>query len=570
MRSGMGILFIFFTLFSFAQANRNDVVIDEIMADPSPQVGLPNAEFIELKNASRKPINLRNWKISDATGTAVISANFTLQPDSFVVLCGTGSATGLSMFGAALGVSAFPSLDNDGEWLLLRAADGSLIHSVQYSKSWYNNDVKKEGGWTLEMIDPANACSGSSNWEASTDQKGGTPGRKNSVDAINADHSPPLLLRSYAPDSLSIVLLFNEPLDSLGAVASGNYSIDGGVGPPVKVVVLSPLFSRVILYLAKPLLRDKRYLVSVQQIRDCSGNQSSGTDTVSTGLAGGAQPFDLVINEILFNPRPGGVDFVEIYNRGARITDLKDLLIANRSSANTLANLASLSVESRLLFPGGYCVVTEDAAAVQRQYLAMAPKAFIEVSAMPSYPDDKGTAVLVTTAGMVIDELRYDEKWHFPLLDNREGVSLERINYNKPTQDASNWYSASTPSGYGTPTYRNSQFMADPSMDNAVSILPAVFSPDNDGTDDFATVRYDMPEPGFVCNITLYNSYGVPVRMLVRNALCGKTGSFRWDGIDEKGRQCALGVYIALIEMYNLKGTSRRWKKTITLVRRLN
>ena len=63
---------------------------------------------------------------------------------------------------------------------------------------------------------------------------------------------------------------------------------------------------------------------------------------------------------------------------------------------------------------------------------------------MPSWPDDHGTVVMLDEQGNVIDELSYDEKWHFPFIGNREGVSLERINADGETQDAYNWHSAST------------------------------------------------------------------------------------------------------------------------------
>ena len=50
---------------AFSQ-NRYDVVIDEIMADPSPQVGLPANEWIELRNISSLPVNLQGWVMPQA------------------------------------------------------------------------------------------------------------------------------------------------------------------------------------------------------------------------------------------------------------------------------------------------------------------------------------------------------------------------------------------------------------------------------------------------------------------------------------------------------------------------
>src|SRR6185503_11847627 len=167
--------------------NRYDVVIDEIMPDPTPQIGLPNNEWIELKNTTTAPINLQNWRIGDATGQSGLLPNFVLQPDSFVIVCTGSAVAAMAAFGTTIPVTSFPSLDNDGDQLFLKADNGRIIHAVNYSLSWYKNDVKKEGGWTLEMIDPKNPCAGSSNWKASISTSGGSPGKKNSMNGVNND-----------------------------------------------------------------------------------------------------------------------------------------------------------------------------------------------------------------------------------------------------------------------------------------------------------------------------------------------------------------------------------------------
>lgn len=234
-----------------------------------------------------------------------------------------------------------------------------------------------------------------------------------------------------------------------------------------------------------------------------------------------------------------------------------------------ISSLRQLATEPDLLFPKNYLVITENAAIVKQQYTVLNQDAFAELSSLPTYPDEKGIVVLLNAMGKIIDELLYDEKWHFKLIDNNEGVALERINYNNPTQEARNWHSAATSAGYGTPGYQNSQYKTVEQFEGIIQISPEIFSPDNNGFDDLATISYQFTEPGFVCNITVFDANGRPVRFLTRNAICGLKGYYRWDGLDEQNNKLPIGVYVLLTEVFNLRGKTKKYKNAIVLARQL-
>jgi len=564
------VLLLLIPFFIQAQvANRFDIVITEIMADPSPAVSLPNAEFIEIKNISVTPYQLNGWKLSDASSTATITTNFILQPDSVAILCSNSNVTAFSVFGRTIGVSSFPSLDNDGDVLTLRSPQGKVIHALNYTFDWYQNEVKKDGGWSLEMIDTRNPCGGMSNWKASVDPNGGTPGKKNSVDGVSNDTAPPQLLRTYALDSITVVALFNESLDSTSATALSNYSFSNNLVVS-SVTPQPPLFNSAVLKLTMPLQKQTVYTLTVNNVKDCKGNIIGVYNKAKTGVAQEASRNDVVINEILFNPRPNAYDYVELYNRSNKIVDANKLFIANRNSSGVLNSIKKISEIPFYIFPDDYIAVTEDAISLQHEYLVSNPQNVLLLSSLPSFPDDKGTVVVTNSQGNVVDEVAYSEKWHFALINNNEGIALERIDPNDSSQKQSNWHSAASTAGYGTPGYKNSQFKQTSSVNAMIDVSPKVFSPDNDGYDDIATINYQVSEPGYVANVTIFDANGRIVRYMVKNALLGLKGSWNWDGLNENGQKLPIGNYIIFTEIFNLQGKKKQFKNTVVLARRLN
>lgn len=569
MKRALSILFILLTPVCLLAQNRYDIVIDEIMADPSPQVGLPNNEWIELRNTSTVPFNLQNWRIGDASSQSAPMPVFILQPDSVVIICTGSAVAALSVFGTTIAVTSFPSLDNDGDQLFLKAPTGMIIHAVSYSSSWYQNEVKKEGGWTLEMIDTKSPCAGSGNWKASVNTNGGTPGKKNSVDALNTDNIAPQLQKAFTTDNTTILLVFDEPVDSLSGATLSNYSIDGGLSL-ISAITLAPLFNQVQLKTNTVLTANAVYTIVANNVTDCKGNRIGSANKAKVGLPADPVPGDWIINEILFNPRPNGFDYIELYNNSNKIFDAARLYIANRSSNGAVSSIKVLSTIPHFIFPGDHMVITEDADNLALNYLVENPGNVLVISSLPSFPDDEGTVVALNFQGEVVDEVKYKDDWHFKLIDNAEAVSLERIDLTAPSQEATNWHSAASTAGYGTPTYKNSQYRRTEQVNAVIEVLPKVFSPDNDGRDDIAVIQYQITEPGYVANITILDAAGRPVRNLVRNGTMGLSGYWNWDGLDDKGQKLPVGTYVVLAELFNLQGKKNLYKKTIVLARKLN
>ena len=560
-------LFLLFSLLIVlqGQSQRYSVVIHEIFADPTPSVGLPATEWIEIRNRSPYPLQLQGWRIGDAVGQSGPISNITLYPDSLLILCSVSSVNSLGVYGRCVGLSSFPSLDNEGDRLILRNAVGQIIHAIEYADNWHTNALKKEGGWSLEMIDPAQPGLFKPNWASSIQPAGGTPGQPNSISGTQIDNDAPILLKGFALDSIRLLVLFDEALDSAAISQEGLFHLSDN-REIVEARCLPPLYDRVELRADRPLLQQQVYTLTNIEAADLNNNLSTTNQSIRIGIPSPPDTTDIRINEILFDPPTGGSDYVELINKGKKIIDLSRIYLTSRSATGNLGSIVRVTPSPIYFFPGDHLVLTADPFSVERNYFVEKPEWILETAALPSLPDAAGSLVVLNNQGIVMDELRYEANWHSPRLQTRMGVALERIDPNTETQNRNNWQSAASTVGFGTPTRRNSQYR---SFINAreIELSAKVFSPDGDGIDDILQIRIQSTETAEQVRIRIFHSSGVLVREVANGALLGTNTVINWDGQNDRGHPVAEGQYIILTEIAGQKEGPIRKKNLIAQVR---
>jgi len=543
-------------------AKFNDIVIDEIYTSPLPNTPLPNVEWAELKNRSGNPILIKNWTFSDGTTTSKIPFAV-LKPDSFLVICHEAYTGKMVPYATTLGLTSFPSLNNTGDRILLANEFKQVIHTVNYSDAWYGASLKKSGGWSLEMIDTDNPCSGGGNWKPAIDKLGGTPGRINSVEASNPDNQKPQLARVYTPSSNKLLLYFSEPVDS-SSISMDSIEISNFTLLPQSIKCISPDYTVYELVYNDTFAHHKIYKISIKGFYDCSGNKAYD-ETLEFMLPELIDTGDLAINEILFNPKPGCVDYLELVNKSTHAVDLKELQLGGIKDGQ-LNGITQVAPNGYILLPNQYVCLSEDGDAVKTCYQTLNPLWFYNVANFPTYYSDKGGVVIINNNLQEVDRFEYNKNMHHLLVDDDQGVSLERVNYTRPTVETTNWQSAAGAVGFGTPGYTNSQYNGTTLGDDLLDISPTVFSPDADGIDDVLNINIKFSNGGYAGKLYIYDVNGYLVKTLAIWQVFGTNASVSWNGFKDNGDRAAVGHYIIVLDYYNLTGKTGKTRKVCALV----
>jgi len=520
-----------------------DVVINEFFPDASPTIGLPELEFIEVYNRSNKYFDLNKWKIGDASADGTISQGI-FGPGEYKVICATSS---VMSYPGAIAVSGFPSLNNASDDIILKDSNGLILDKLSYTDDWYLDEIKKEGGYTVERINPLLPCSSVLNWRASNDASGGTPGYQNSVYSIAPDSQAPEFIAIFAESPNTLKLYFNEPIDSL-SLANSILTVQPFLTETARSITSPEPMEMTVLF-APNFQISSVYSLSLQNIEDCSGNSANLNSSFI--LPDDPAAGDVVINEILFDPLTGGSDYVELYNRSGKVLDLFGWELAN-VAGDSIANKKNIS-KHFLLLPGQYVAVSKDTTNVQLNYPFHEKGRFVK-SDLPGFSNDSGTVLLLANIE-VLDKVSYSDKWHFALLDTDDGKALERINAKDPSQLADNWHTAAESVQFGTPGRVNSQFIPVVSF-GEFTLTSKVFSPDNDGYEDVLQIRYKMSESDILATISIYDEYGRLIRKLKENEYLATEGLFTWDGVSDDGNKASIGQYILFFEVFRPNGGS--------------
>ncbi|MGC9363690.1 MAG: lamin tail domain-containing protein [Fidelibacterota bacterium] len=278
-----------------------------------------------------------------------------------------------------------------------------------------------------------------------TDLESGTPIPDSTVityGRYKPDAEPPVVVAVNAMTDSTVVVEFNEEVDSTSAVTLTNYSIDNSIGNPLGVTWFG---DKVELALAMKLTLDATYTITVNGITDLYEN----TMTTAAVLEFVLRDYSgkIIINEFTYNSEYYDNEFIELYNNSDETINIAGWGFQNSLDKDVLIVADTIDTE---IEPGTYWTVWLYADPLSRGLdwpLHFTPdwNAAIDLTDSTKIHVfnlwNSGSDIsLYDEAGRTVDFVDFKEEETF----NQQakwgvGVTLERIDPDGPSNDPENW-----------------------------------------------------------------------------------------------------------------------------------
>jgi hypothetical protein len=544
------------------------VVVNEIMFAPNS----PEPEWIELYNNYSDTVDLNEWDISNrysSTKHIITNQNIPLPPGDYCILTkdiNLFTAIHPDISATIIQISSLPTyfLNNTGDAVVLFDNRGAIMDSVYYYPSWSDS-----AGNSLERIESKFNSNDSTNWGTSKDSLGSTPGFQNYLTPLEYNLS---IANAYPVDSTTIRVV----VQNAGHQTAQNFSVslyfdsnnDSLVNSSELIdsrEISSPLIfkdSLIIDFKWNNPPSGERMLISVI---DYDPDIRLSDNTIFFEIKNRFQKNTIVINEIMYQPKTGDTEYIELFNPGNdsidicdwRITDFRDTIF----SAKYVISNSSFVIGSE-----EYLLVAFDLSIYNRfSYLRDSNYKIIIKDGCLSLNNDGDNIILTDLTGEIIDSVHYFPSWHNPDIEDVEGRSLERISPNLSSNDRRNWNTCANSLG-GSPAIQNSLYTTIVPDNSSISFTPNPFSPDGDGYEDITIIHYELPSSTATIRLRIYDSSGRLVRTLAENEPSGSRGDVIWDGYNDNRNKARIGIYIVLLESLDSFGGTLKSTKSVVVV----
>lgn len=399
---------------------KEQLIITEYMYDPTPAIGLPDAEFIEIYNHSPYPFKLNEILLCKRGACVALSTNYeTINPKEFLLLISPSDSI---YFKHILNKSfaLLPNLANAGDTIWLQNKQGVKLHEISYKG-------KEPGGKSMEMIHPERLCLGSQNWVASMNTLGGTPGEQNSLWHWGKDTTPFIPISIEFLDSMNIKIHLNKSPDTLRYKV-----IDIMVNSRKNIGILG--INNIEIKLTEPLLHRNPVRISIDSVEDCSGNKLKIDTTLIYYEVSRPRIFELLITEIKFLDDPGNslppAEYIELYNNSNFALSLNNFRIKNGNEECTL--------KEAILRPNEYLIVCSDKFVEEFAV-------FGKTMGLTNFPTlaNSDKIEVQNQVGAVLHFVQYEYDWFYDrLFTLPKALSLELANILNPCGGSEVWLPA--------------------------------------------------------------------------------------------------------------------------------
>lgn len=540
---------------------KSTVVINEIMY--APVGGEP--EWIELYNNSQYSVNLKEWKLSNRninTKYKITTADYNLSPSEFAVV--TKDSTLLKNFRDInknlIESTSLPTymFNNINDAVVLFDNRNIQMDSVFYLSTWGGTNGK-----SLERIEASLSSIDSANWGTSLDSTGATIGRKNYLTPLELDLKILNVSYDFLPpyDAIKIMTLIKNvgKNDIEYFTLKVYHDINNDSIPQNNELIDSININQTLKY--KDTIRIETIweepgsgTKNIISYADFLEDMRKRDNLMNTTVIIGYPEKCLIINEIMYAPFTGMSEYIEVYNIAKFPVELNGWKFHDWSIGSKV-NEFKLGKTKFILNSNSFLVLAADSSILnQFAYLKdTSYNVFIFNKSSLSLNNEGDCIVLKDLLGNCIDSVCYSPGWNNPEILDISGRALERINPEIESNDSKNWSTCVLDVG-GTPGRQNSIFTETLPLIGELTFNPNPFSPDADGHEDFCIINYKLPASVSMMNAKIFDSKGRLVRILANNDPTGSEGKLIWDGLSNQKTKVNMGIYIVMLEAFDVNG----------------